>query len=51
LTDKRRRNKREKKKERLVFTEVRITYKRKTERLLLINEVDRVSLSFKKKKD
>jgi hypothetical protein len=51
LTDKRKRNKREKKKERLIFTEVRTVYKRKTERSLLINEVNRIGLSFKRKKD
>ena len=51
MTDKGRRNKREKKKERLIFTEVRIAYKRKAERLLLIYEVDKVGLSLKGKKD
>ena len=51
MTDKRRRNKREKKKKRLVFIKIRIVYKRKTERSLLINEVDRISLFFKRKKD
>ena len=51
MTDKRRRNKREKKKKRLIFIKIRIAYKRKTERSLLINEVDKVSLSFKGKKD
>ena len=51
MTDKRKRNKREKKKERLIFTEVRTAYKRKTERSLLINEVNRVSLPLKRKKD
>ena len=51
LTDKGRRNKREKKKKRLIFIKIRIAYKRKTERSLLINEVDKVSLSFKGKKD
>ena len=39
LTDEGRRNKREKKKERLIFIEVRIAYKRKTERSLLMDEV------------
>jgi hypothetical protein len=51
LTDKRRRNKGEKKKKRPVFTEVRIVYKRKAERSLLIDEVDRVGLPLKGKKD
>ena len=51
MTDKGRRNKREKKKKRLIFIKIRIAYKRKTERSLLINEVDKVSLSFKGKKD
>ena len=51
MTDKGRRNKREKKKERLIFIEVRIAYKRKAERSLLIDEVDRVGLPFKGKKD
>ena len=51
LTDEGRRNKREKKKERLIFIEVRIVYKRKAERSLLINEVNRISLFFKRKKD
>jgi len=51
LTDKGKRNKREKKKERLIFIKVRIVYKRKIKRSLLINEVDKVSLSFKRKKD
>jgi hypothetical protein len=51
LTDKGKRNEREKKKERLVFTKVRIVYKRKAERSLLINEVDRIDLLLKRKKD
>jgi len=51
LTDKGKKNKREKKKERLIFIKIRIVYKRKAERSLLINEVDRVSLLFKGKKD
>ena len=51
MTDEGRRNKREKKKERLIFIKVRIVYKRKIKRSLLINEVDKVSLSFKRKKD
>ena len=51
LTDKERRNKREKKKERLVFIKVRIAYKRKAERSLLIDEVNKVGLPLKGKKD
>ena len=51
MTDKRRRNKREKKKERLIFIKVRIVYKRKIKRSFLINEVNRISLFFKRKKD
>jgi len=51
LTDKGKRNKREKKKERLIFIKVRIAYKRKTERSLLINEVNKVGLLLKRKKD
>jgi hypothetical protein len=51
LTDKGKRNKREKKKERLIFIEVRIAYKRKTERSLLIDEVNKVGLFLKRKKD
>ena len=51
MTDEGRRNKREKKKERLIFIEVRITYKRKTERSLLIDEVNKVGLPLKGKKD
>ena len=51
LTDEGKKNKREKKKERLIFIEVRIAYKRKTERSLLIDEVDRIGLSLRGKKD
>jgi len=51
LTDKGRRNKREKKKERLIFTEVRTAYKRKVERSLSVDEVDGVSLPLRGKKD
>ena len=51
LTDKGRRNKGEKKKERPAFTEVRTVYKRKAERSLLINEINRVGLPPKGKKD
>jgi hypothetical protein len=51
LTDKGKRNKREKKKERLIFIKVRIAYKYKAERSLSIDEVDRVGLLFKGKKD
>jgi len=51
LTDEGKKNKREKKKKRLVFIKVRTAYKRKTERSLLINEVNKVGLPFKKKKD
>ena len=51
LTDKGKRNEREKKKKRLIFTEIRTAYKRKTERSLSIDEVNKVSLPFKGKKD
>jgi hypothetical protein len=51
LTDKGRRNEGEKKKERPVFIEVRTAYKRKTERSLLIDEVNRVGLPLRRKKD
>ena len=51
MTDKRRRNKREKKKERLIFIKIRIVYKRKAERSLLVNEVNRVGLPSRGKKD
>jgi hypothetical protein len=51
LTDKGRRNEREKKKERPVFTEVRTAYKYKAERSLLIDEVDGVGLPPRGKKD
>ena len=51
MTDKGRRNKGEKKKERPVFTEVRTAYKRKAERSLLVDEVNRVGLPFRGKKD
>jgi hypothetical protein len=51
LTDKGRRNKREKKKERLIFIKVRTAYKRKAERSLPVDEVDRVGLPLKGKKD
>ena len=51
LTDKERRNKREKKKERPAFTEVRTAYKRKAERSLPVDEVDGVGLPPRGKKD
>ena len=51
MTDKGKRNKREKKKERLIFIKVRIVYKRKIKRSLLIDEVDKVGLLLKRKKD
>jgi len=51
LTNKRRRNKEEKKKKSLIFIKVQTAYKRKAERSLLINEVNRVGLPFKGKKD
>jgi len=51
LTDKGKRNEREKKKKRLIFTEIRTAYKRKTERSLSIDEVNKVILPFKGKKD
>ena len=51
LTDKGKRNKREKKKERLIFIKIRIVYKRKAERSLLIDEVNKVGLPLKGKKD
>ena len=51
LTDKGRRNKREKKKERPAFTEVRTAYKRKAERSLPVDEVDGVGLPPGGKKD
>ena len=51
LTDKGRRNEGEKKKERPVFAEVRTAYKHKTERSLLVDEVNKVGLPLKGKKD
>jgi len=51
LTDKGKRNEGEKKKKRPVFIKVRTAYKRKVERSLLIDEVNRVSLPLKGKKD
>ena len=51
MTDEGKRNKREKKKERLIFIKIRTVYKRKTKRLLSINEVNKINLFFKKKKD
>ena len=51
MTDEGKKNKREKKKERLIFIKIRIVYKRKIKRSLLINEVNKVGLPFKKKKD
>jgi hypothetical protein len=51
LTNKGRRDKGEKKKESYIFTKVRIAYKRKAERSLLVNEVNRVGLPLRGKKD
>ena len=51
MTDKGKRNEGEKKKKRPVFIKVRTAYKRKVERSLLIDEVNKVDLSFKEKKD
>ena len=51
MTDKGKRNEGEKKKKRPVFIKVRTAYKRKTERSLPIDEVDKVSLLLKGKKD
>jgi len=51
LTDKGRRNEGEKKKERPAFAEVRTAYKRKAERSLPVDEVDRVGLPPGGKKD
>ena len=51
LTNKGRRDKGEKKKESYIFIKVRIAYKRKAERSLLVDEVNRVGLPLRGKKD
>ena len=51
LTDKGRRDKGEKKKKSYIFTKVQIAYKRKAERSLPVNEVNRVGLPPRGKKD
>jgi hypothetical protein len=51
LTNKERRDKREKKKKSHIFTKIQIAYKRKAERSLLVDEVNRVGLPLKGKKD
>ena len=51
LTNKGRRDKGEKKKESHIFTKVQIAYKYKAERSLLVNEVNRVGLPPRGKKD
>jgi hypothetical protein len=50
LTNKEKKNK-EEKKESPIFTKVRIAYKHKVERLLLVNKVNGVGLLPKEKKD
>jgi hypothetical protein len=50
LTNKRKKNK-EEKKESPIFIKVQIAYKRKAERLLLVDKVNRVGLPLKGKKD
>ena len=51
MTNEERRDKGEKKKESHIFTKVRIAYKRKAKRSLLVDEVNRVGLPPKGKKD
>jgi hypothetical protein len=50
LTNEGKKNKGEKK-ESPIFTQVQIAYKRKVERLLLVDKVDRVGLPLRGKKD
>ena len=51
MTNEERRDKGEKKKESHIFTKVQIAYKHKAERSLLVDEVNKVGLPLKRKKD
>jgi hypothetical protein len=51
LTNEKKRDKGEKKKESHIFTKVQIAYKRKAKRSLLVDEVNRIGLPPRGKKD